>query len=328
MSYYLLLISMDSEIGELRRSRLNWTPHGRIIGKKGDEAPEAFRRRFRFMHTARDSSRRGIVGCAWSHICALQKIADEDLRDVIILEDDAKLVGPLPPLSLLPQDAIVHLGGALRTPGTWARQRQEFPPEREAEIWHGLREGLNPLEGFSIVGAEAYYVPNAKVATRILCVADAPDVRMLHWDLFMRSRNLAPLLWFPNSFSASDEGHSQVEGRALLRHLYAAGPRKIRAREAAMRARREMEFPIHALTLSPDPSKTTLPSDADQELRQHTLLGDLQPHDLNSISKGDINIALESRRILSEAESARLQKIYHDDLEMVDKVGGKTTNTI
>ena len=269
------------------------------------------------MHTARDSSRRGIVGCAWSHICALQKIADEDLRDVIILEDDAKLVGPLPPLSLLPPDAIVHLGGALRTPGTWARQRQEFPPEREEEIWHGLREGLNPLEGFSIVGAEAYYVPNAKVATRILCVANAPDVRMLHWDLFMRSRNLAPLLWFPNSFSASDEGHSQVEGRALIRHLYAAGPRKIRAREAAMWARREMEFPIHAL-----------PSDADRELRQHTPLGDPQPHDLNSISKGGINIALESRRILSEAESARLRKIYHDDLKMIDKVGGKTTNTI
>jgi hypothetical protein len=164
----------------------------------------------------------------------LRKIVQEGLENVVVLEDDAKLVSPLPPLHMLPTDAVVHLGGALRTPGCWSRQRQEFPPEKEAELWDSLQDGLNPLEGFSIVGAEAYYVPNAKVAERILDIAEAPGVRMLHWDLFLRAHKMVPLLWFPNCFSASDTKHSQTEGRKQLRHLYADGQRKIATREAAM----------------------------------------------------------------------------------------------
>jgi len=240
MSYFLLLISMDSEVGELRRSRLNWTPSERLVGQSGDAAPEDFRKRFRFLHTARESSRKGIVGCAWSHLCALRKIVDEGLEHVVVLEDDARLVSPLPPLTSLPTDAAVHLGGALRTPGCWLRQREEFPPATEARVWSDLREGLNPLKGFSIVGAEAYYVPNAAVARQILLVAEAPSTRMMAWDLFLRAHGLVRLLWFPNCFAASDAEHSQVEGRRLLRHLYADGPRKIAVRAAAMSERRQL----------------------------------------------------------------------------------------
>jgi hypothetical protein len=239
MSYYLLLISMNTEIGHLRKSQLNWVPQGCIVGQNGDAAPESFKQRFKFMHTARESSRRGIIGCAWSHICALRKIVEEGLQHVVVLEDDAKLVLPLPPVHLLPTDAAVHFGGGLRTPGCWSRQRQEFSPEKEAEVWHSLCDGLNPVVGFSIVGAEAYYVPNSRVAAEILSIAESPKVRMLHWDLFLRSHKLVPFIWFPNCFAASDAEHSQIEGRKNLRHLYADGPRKIAAREAAMLARRE-----------------------------------------------------------------------------------------
>ena len=244
MSYYLLLISMDSEIGHLRRNRLNWVPQGRIVGQSGDAAPVTFKQRFKFMHTARESSRRGIIGCAWSHICALRKIVEEGLQNVVVLEDDAELVGPLPPLHLLPTDAVVHFGGVLRTPGCWSRQRQEFSPEKEAEVWHSLHDGLNAVVGFSIAGAEAYYVPNSKVAGELLSLAESPSVRMLHWDLFLRSHKLVPFIWFPNCFAASDAEHSQIEGRKKLRHLYADGLRKIAAREAAMFARREGPMPI------------------------------------------------------------------------------------
>ena len=107
-------------------------------------------------------------------------------------------------------------------------------------MWSDLREGLNPLKGFSIVGAEAYYVPNAAVARQILHVAEAPNTRMMAWDLFLRSHGLVRLLWFPNCFAASDAEHSQVEGRRLLRHLYADGPRKIAVRAAAMSERRQL----------------------------------------------------------------------------------------
>ena len=40
------------------------------------------------------------------------------------------------------------------------------------------------------------------------------------------------------------------------------------------------------------------------------------------------DLRLRAGHILSEAESTWLRKNYHDDLEMVDEVGGKTMNTI
>lgn len=234
MSYFLLLLSMDNEVGDLRRQKLNWTPQDRIVAQSGDAAPEAFKRRFRFMHTAKESTRRGIVGCAWSHILALRKIVEEDLENVVVLEDDAHLVGPLPPLHALPKDAAVHFGGSMRTPGSWLHQRAEFPPAVEEALWCSLQRGLNRLEGFSVIGSEACYIPNAKVAKELLDIAEDPDMRMMHWDLYLRAHKVIRFLWFPNCFSANDAEHSQVEGRRLLRHLYADGPRKIAAREAFM----------------------------------------------------------------------------------------------
>jgi Glycosyltransferase family 25 (LPS biosynthesis protein) len=230
--YHLLLISMETPTGARRRSALNWTPNGRIIGVSGDATPPEFAKRFRFLPAALPSTRNGIIGCCWSHMLALRKIIEEDLKAVIVLEDDAKLVNPLPPRGTLP-NRPVYLGGALRTPGPWARERRDFPEALEASIWAGLRLGLNEVSGFSVVGAEALFVPDAAAAHALLELMEDPCVRLLHLDLFRRKHFQVPLLWFPNCFSAADDTSSQVEGRVLLRDHYATGVRKI-ARRASV----------------------------------------------------------------------------------------------
>jgi Glycosyltransferase family 25 (LPS biosynthesis protein) len=229
--YHSILLSMDSETGARRRARLNWQPTERLVAVGGDEAPEALRRRTRMRYNTKASTVRGIVGCTWSHILALRRIVEGDLKHVLVLEDDARLVTPLPPIEALPQTSAVHLGGAICTPGTWVAKAKEFPEEVEAAVWQSLTPGLHLLQGFSIVGSEALYVPNAEVARRMLAVAEDPSLRMMHWDHFLRKHGLVEYLWAPNCFSSCDAEVSQIEGKVYLRDYYARGIRKIKKRQ-------------------------------------------------------------------------------------------------
>ena len=232
MTYHTILLSMDTETGRRRRGRLNWQPTEHLVAVSGDEAPEAFRRRARMRHNVKPATLCGVVGCAWSHVLALRRVVEADLRHVLVLEDDARAVAALPPPDALPWDDAVHLGGALRTPGSWAAQAREFPVAKEIEVWRRLTPGLHALEGFSIVGSEALYVPNASVARRILAVAEDPGLPLTHWDLFLRKHRLVRYLWAPNCFAVSDPEASQIEGRPLLRDFYAGGVRRIERRRA------------------------------------------------------------------------------------------------
>lgn len=223
---------MDSPIGAGRRARLNWTPSERFVAVGGEKAPEAFQRRTRLRYNTKASTLRGVIGCAWSHVLVLRKIVEEDLTNVLVLEDDARLVAPLPPVEALPRTCAVHLGGAIRTPGAWVNQAREFPEATEVAVWKTLTPGrVHALRGFSIVGSEALFVPNAEVAAAILEKAEDPSLRMMHWDHFLRKHALVPLLWAPNCFAASDAEASQIEGKVYLRDYYAGGVRKIKKRQ-------------------------------------------------------------------------------------------------
>lgn len=224
---------MDSPIGDSRRARLNWTPSERFLAVGGEQAPAAFQQRTRLRYNTKASTLQGVIGCAWSHVLVLRKIVAEDLKNVLVLEDDARLVTPLPPVEALPRTCAVHLGGAIRTPGAWVNQAREFPETTEVAIWKTLTPGrLHALRGFSIVGSEALFVPNAEVAAAILAKAEDPSLRMMHWDHFLRKHALVPLLWAPNCFAASDAQASQIEGKVYLRDYYAGGVRKIKKRQS------------------------------------------------------------------------------------------------
>lgn len=231
--FHTILLSMDSPTGASRRARLNWTPSERFVAVGGEKAPDDFQRRTRLRYNTKASTLRGVIGCAWSHVLVLRKIVEEDLTNVLVLEDDARLVAPLPPVEALPRSCAVHLGGAIRTPGAWVNQAREFPEATEVAVWKTLTPGrLHALRGFSIVGSEALFVPNAEVAAAIRAKAEDPRLRMMHWDHFLRKHALVPLLWAPNCFAASDAEASQIEGKVYLRDYYAGGVRKIKKRQA------------------------------------------------------------------------------------------------
>ena len=99
------------------------------------------------------------VGCFLSHLRMLEDIVEKDLKNVVIVEDDALQVNDLPSLKDLPNDSITYLGGYIAN--------KKITDKTKFEIDHS--EGLNVLEDkYRMLTTLAYFVPNAKIAKNIV----------------------------------------------------------------------------------------------------------------------------------------------------------------
>ena len=218
--YQLVLISMDTPCGAARRARLNFPVQHRVVGISGDDTPEDFRSRFRFMPCVTERRRRGFLGCFWSHQTALRLIVELDLRHAVILEDDAILRRPTPAPETL-GGRPVALEGLLTTPGVWHRASKEFASPKRMECWKALKPGLNDVDtrAFTLLGTAALYVPDARCAKEILRVMEeAPRLKAI--DTFYRQRRIFKELYFPNPFVCEDFQVSEIHDEALFRDLY------------------------------------------------------------------------------------------------------------
>jgi hypothetical protein len=99
------------------------------------------------------------VGCFLSHLRMLEEIVEKDLRNVVIVEDDALQVNELPSLKDLPNDSITYLGGYIAN--------KKITDKSKFEIDH--KEGLNILpKEYRLLTTLAYYVPNSLTAKNIV----------------------------------------------------------------------------------------------------------------------------------------------------------------
>jgi len=230
--YQLVLISMDTACGAARRARLAFPVQHHIVGVSGEETPEEFQARFRFMPCISERRRRGFLGCAWSHQAALRLIADSALQHAVILEDDAVLKRRMPPPEAL-GGRPVALEGVLATPGAWHRAGKEFTSRERLECWKRLRPGLNHVDTrrFTLLGTAALYIPDAECARRILQVLqDAPRLKAI--DTFYRQHKIFQELYFPNPFACEDLQLSQIHDKSSSRDLYLCGVKDLKQARA------------------------------------------------------------------------------------------------
>ena len=117
---------------------------------------------YHFYWNARDSHKKKVVACSKSHKKAIQHIIDNDLKNTIIIEDDAVL-----DLSRLDElkdyDDFVFVGGDIRPPLV-----------KDDKIFNksmiNKSNGLNVIDTdtFRILGAFGYFIPNKKIAQMII----------------------------------------------------------------------------------------------------------------------------------------------------------------
>lgn len=97
--------------------------------------------------------------CYMSHKRLWEYIVTNHLEDVLILEDDAELVNPIPDTCDLPQDGFTYLGGF-----TSHVRLTDGPKKVEFE------EGINTIDHskYRMIMLMAYYIPHWSVAKKML----------------------------------------------------------------------------------------------------------------------------------------------------------------
>jgi len=209
--FHILVISMDSALGEQRRSCLNY-PYVWLEGVRGKTHKGPIRDRMIRYPGGLERSRDGMIGCFAAHVKALITIQQRRLKNVIICEDDAIQVRALPALNKLKRDGVTLLAGAVRTPGPWKQEDADFRTSGEAlRIVRSFKPGSNIIdwERFRFTGSAAYFVPDSTVAQTILDRLSQSSDRITHWDVWLGKQELVKYLLYPNCFTER-KGPSQI----------------------------------------------------------------------------------------------------------------------
>ena len=148
-------INLDTAIK--RKNKFQGKDFSRFRAFPRDEVPEILDTKMTSMYNYPRPSHLSRCACWLSHTQLLEKIVNEKLSDVLILEDDAIQVNSIP--IDYPKDGIVYLGGFIYN----KKMMIEIPPE----ITHKKGINLCPPE-YRILGTLAYIIPTPDVALKLL----------------------------------------------------------------------------------------------------------------------------------------------------------------
>jgi len=120
-----------------------------------------------FRYNAKPLYRKKVIACAESHKKVLKIIIEEDLKETIILEDDAILdvsrIGELKGMN-----EFCYIGGDIVA--LTLNKYNEFRKSKKEDIRQSLQQGINTIdiENWRLAHACGYYIPNKEVAQQIL----------------------------------------------------------------------------------------------------------------------------------------------------------------
>ena len=133
-----------------------------ISGVWWEDIQELDLKPYHFYWNAKDSHKKKVVACSKSHKKAIQYIIDNDLKNTIIIEDDA-----IVDLSRLEElkgyDEFVYVGGDMRPP--LIKDDKTFD---KSMIIKNVGKNVIDTDKFRILGCFGYFIPNKQVATMII----------------------------------------------------------------------------------------------------------------------------------------------------------------
>jgi GR25 family glycosyltransferase involved in LPS biosynthesis len=122
---------------------------------------------YHFRHNARLEYRKKVVACSLSHKRLLQKIINEDLKKVVIIEDDA-IIDKWDRLEELENvKEFCYIGGQINAP--LMKDFKKFEDIKDS-VRENFCKGINVIDPkeFRLAHTCGYYIPDASVAQDIL----------------------------------------------------------------------------------------------------------------------------------------------------------------
>tara|TARA_R100000951_G_scaffold112509_1_gene112963 strand:- start:1191 stop:1865 length:675 start_codon:yes stop_codon:yes gene_type:complete len=129
--------------------------------------------------------------CYMTHVSLWEHIVKHDLKNVLVLEDDAHQVGDLPDPEDLPKgNSLTYLGGI-----TYNNRLTDGPKPME------FKEGINEIikADFRMIMLLSYFIPNRRVAYKLLqSVRERGRPRAI--DTMVRDAYVSQYLYYPAVF--------------------------------------------------------------------------------------------------------------------------------
>lgn len=196
-----LVINMECDKDRMGKFK-NPTRIPAIVGKN---APQAFKDKFVLRYNTADKKVSGIMGCFASHIKVLNKIVKENLKNVIVLEDDSTDITKLP-AGLKNYPNAVYLGGMIVKP----KIKDISQPVNK----NSFHRGINKIDykKFRILQTRAYFVPNKQEAKRILdIIHKSPKLKNV--DIFFSNNEVIKYFYYPAVSLQTPNLQSRIENK-------------------------------------------------------------------------------------------------------------------
>jgi len=129
-------------------------------------------------------------GCFMTHLRLYKYLVANHLENVIIIEDDAELVGELPNIDDLPKDGFTYLGGFT-----------SHPKMTKGPLKVELEDGVNRIKHteYRVLTTMAIYIPHWSVAYKMIqAIESRPRKRAI--DVMIRDTARNQYLYYPAPF--------------------------------------------------------------------------------------------------------------------------------
>ena len=218
----IFVISVDNEKGRERRKLLNYK-YKWIKAIYMDDSNNSILKKVRSKATIRynmskDSKKyKAATANISSHIKILKMIVKQNLKNVIILEDDSIQNTDLPKISELPTDAPTLFSGQLAHPHSW-NEDKEWKKKKAKKVINSFQKGVNKIDydKYRWTQSNALFIPNKHVAEHILKVLDEIKSFKLYYDMLLSHNKLVPYLYYPAPFRHDDTMvPSQITGHTI-----------------------------------------------------------------------------------------------------------------
>ena len=205
----IYVISLDTVEGNKRKNQLNF-PHVKFKGYDHESTePDIIKMKGRGQEVTTTAPRQRAT--FYSHMKVWQKIASEQ-RSAVVCEDDAiMLEGRSFNTSSLQQDGITLLGGCIRTPGAWAREKSEFAENLKfLEIVKNFKSGTNIITNeFRWTNCLGYYIP-LNLAKEFIQTASDCLGKVRPVDIWLGQQSQMKYIYYPNVSVDMDNATTQV----------------------------------------------------------------------------------------------------------------------
>ena len=130
------------------------------------------------------------LACFKSHTNLWRYIASNKMNNILILEDDAELVNPVPDINNFPRDAMTYLGGYTSHP-------QVTKGAKKISLDKGIH--LINHDEYRVLMTVAYFIPTYEVAQKLIDFIDNSK-RWRAIDCMIKDMEIPLYLSYPGSF--------------------------------------------------------------------------------------------------------------------------------